>query len=49
MLLESDSFFVDLSASNACTWLGVPAYSILVQIWLYRRTVFGILLGVQCI
>ena len=49
MLLESDSFFVDLSARNACTWLGVPAYSILVQIWLSRHTVLGILLGVQSI
>ena len=29
MLLESNSFFVDLSVSSACTWLGVPAYSIL--------------------
>ena len=45
MLLESNSFFVDLSASNACTW-GVSGYSILVQIC---HTVFGILLGVQCI
>ena len=41
MLIESDRFIVDLSASNAYIWFALPAYSILVQIWLSWHKVLG--------